>query len=93
MELVGGLQGSQGPVDPEVVAGCCPPAVRDIEALLIAGQAEGAFREFEVRPMALMVSQALDGVLLQLASRPDIDLELYAREIAINFDLATRRTP
>lgn len=75
-----------GEVGPEV-------AVRDIESLLAAGQAAGVFREFEVRPMALMVSQAVDGVLLQLASRPDLDLELYAREIATTFDIATRRMP
>jgi TetR/AcrR family transcriptional regulator, fatty acid metabolism regulator protein len=69
------------------------PAVRDLEALLAAGQAEGVFRAFELRPMALLVSQAVDGVLLQLAGRPDLDLELYAREIATSVDLATRRTP
>lgn len=69
------------------------PAVRDLEALLAAGQVEGVFRAFELRPMALVVSQAVDGVLLQLASRPDLDLELYAREISTSVDLATRRTP
>lgn len=68
-------------------------AVRDIEALLTAGQTEGVFRDFATRPMALTVSQAIDGVLLELSSRPELDLELYAREFSITFDLATRRTP
>ena len=68
-------------------------AVRDLETLLAAGQADGVFREFELRPMALMISQAVDGVLLQLAGRPDLDLELYAREISTAIDLATRRAP
>jgi TetR/AcrR family transcriptional regulator, fatty acid metabolism regulator protein len=68
-------------------------AVTDIEALLAAGQAEGDFRDFALRPMALSISQAIDGVLLQLASRPDLDLALWAREIATTFDTATRRTP
>lgn len=68
-------------------------AVRDIEALLAAGQTEGVFRDFAIRPMALTVSQAVDGVLLQLATQPDLDLDLYAREISTSFDLATRRTP
>lgn len=68
-------------------------AVRDIEALLAAGQSEGAFREFALRPMALVISQAVDGVLLQLATRPDIDLDQWAEEIATSLDLATRREP
>lgn len=69
------------------------PAVTDIEALLAAGQAEGVFRDFAPRPMALAISQAIDGVLLQLATRPDLELDLWAREIAATFDIATRRTP
>lgn len=68
-------------------------AVQDLEALLARGQTEGVFRGFELRPMALLISQAVDGVLLQLASRPDIDLEHWAGEIATSVDLATRSTP
>ena len=66
------------------------PALRDLEALLTAGQDQGFFRDVAVRPMALTISQAIDGVLLQLASRPDIDLELRAREISTAVDLAMR---
>jgi AcrR family transcriptional regulator len=69
------------------------PAVRDIEALLADGQAEGVFRDFATRPMAVAVGQAVDGVLLQLTAHPDLDLELYARELSTTFDIATRRTP
>ena len=64
-----------------------------IEDLLRAGQSGTAFRAFPTRPMAVVISQAVDGALLQLLEHPDLDLDQYAEELVTLFDLATRRGP
>jgi TetR/AcrR family fatty acid metabolism transcriptional regulator len=69
------------------------PNLTRIEELLRSGQAAGEFREFPTRPMAVAISQAIDGVLLQLVTDPGLDLGLFARELVTIFDLATRRNP
>lgn len=74
-------------------AAAAEPTLSAIEALLRAGQHSGEFREFPTRPMAVAISQAIDGVLLQLVNHPDLDLDLFARELVTIFDLATRGTP
>ncbi|MGH3940426.1 MAG: hypothetical protein ACRDTG_17675 [Pseudonocardiaceae bacterium] len=51
------------------------------------------FRDFPTRPMAVAISQAIDGVLLQLLSDPGLDLDVFAGELATIFNLATRRNP
>ncbi|MGH2600962.1 MAG: TetR/AcrR family transcriptional regulator [Dehalococcoidia bacterium] len=61
-----------------------------VEEILVSGQRSGAFRAFPARVMAIAVSGAIDGVLLQWMANPDLDLELCARELATLFDLATR---
>jgi hypothetical protein len=43
--------------------------------------------------MAVAISQAIDGVLLQFVTDPGLDLGLFARELVTIFDLATRRSP
>lgn len=74
-------------------AAAAEPTLSAIEALLSAGQHSGEFRDFPTRPMAVAVSQAIDGVLLQLVNHPDLDLDLFARELVTIFDLATRKIP
>lgn len=69
------------------------PNLARIEDLLRSGQAAGEFRDFPPRPMAVAISQAIDGVLLQLVTDPELDLELFAQELVTVFDLATRRNP
>lgn len=62
-----------------------------IEAILREGQGSGEFAAFSTAVMAMTVRQAVDGVLLQLRSEPDLDLDAYAKELVALFDRATRR--
>jgi AcrR family transcriptional regulator len=55
------------------------------------GQAEGVFRDFDVRVMATTIQRSLDGIPLAQAADPDLDLDTYARELVELFTLATRR--
>jgi AcrR family transcriptional regulator len=63
-----------------------------LEALLIQGQQQGEFREFNHRVMAVSIISLRNGVIDQLARHPDLDLNVYAREIVTLIDLATRET-
>jgi len=74
-------------------ADAAEPNLRAIEELLRSGQEAGEFRDFPARPMAVAISQAIDGVLLQLVNDPDLDLDVFARELVTIFELATRRDP
>jgi TetR/AcrR family fatty acid metabolism transcriptional regulator len=65
------------------------PTVDIIEQLLRTGQGAGEFAPFDPAVMAMAIRQAIDGVLLQLRARPDIDLDVYAREVADLFHRAT----
>lgn len=69
------------------------PTLAGIEDLLRSGQEAKEFRDFPTRPMAVAISQAIDGVLLQVIADPGLDLDLFARELVTIFDLATRRDP
>jgi AcrR family transcriptional regulator len=62
-----------------------------IEQILRAGQRAGEFGRFSAPVMAMAVRQAIDGVLLQLRARPDLNVKLYARELTALFERATRR--
>ncbi|QIZ36352.1 TetR/AcrR family transcriptional regulator [Saccharopolyspora sp. ASAGF58] len=69
------------------------PHRRELEGLrelLRAGQRSGEFRDFDPHVMAVTLRHALDGVALRLGVEPDADADLYARELATTFDLATR---
>lgn len=68
------------------------PTVDAIERILIDGQDSGEFTDFSTDVMAMAVRQAVDGVLLQLRVRPDLDIEAYAQELVALFDRATRRS-
>lgn len=65
--------------------------VEAIEQMLRAGQRSGEFGQFDTEVMAMAVRQAVDGVLLTLRSRSDLDLARYARELARLFERATAR--
>ena len=65
--------------------------VANLEELLRAGQRSGEFRRFNTRVMALTIIQAIDGVPRLLAREPNLDVKLYATELATVFALATRR--
>jgi AcrR family transcriptional regulator len=66
--------------------------VSPIEQILRRGQAEGEFRAFDTRVMAVVIQRAVDGLPFLLATYPDIDVNAYAQEVMTLFELATRRT-
>ncbi len=61
-------------------------------AELLAGlQASGEVRrDFDPRVMAEAIRAAIDAVPRRMAANPDLDVELYQRELADLFDLATQ---
>ena len=62
-----------------------------LAALLANFQASGEFRpDFNPRVMAEAIRAAIDAVPRRLAAQPDLDVDLYRRELAELFDLATR---
>jgi len=64
-----------------------------IEQILRDGQRGGEFRDFDPKVMATLVQRAVDGLPFLLAADPGLDVQGYGREVAMVFDLATRRTP
>ncbi len=77
-----------GRFDYEADAG--PEATSGITDILRWGQAEGVFRNFDVRVMATTIQRSLDGIPMAQATDPDLDLDHYARELVDLFTLATR---
>lgn len=69
------------------------PAVEALERLLRYGQERGEFREFSTRVMAVTLRNAIDLLCPLLAADPELDLKLYADEMATLFDMATRKSP
>jgi AcrR family transcriptional regulator len=65
-------------------------ATSGIGEILQWGQAEGVFRAFDVTVMATTIQRALDGIPLAQAANPDIDLDVYARELVELFTRATQ---
>jgi hypothetical protein len=59
-----------------------------IEAILRAGQESGEFRPFDTGVMAMAIQRAVDGLPFALEARPDLDLDLYARELVTLFGRA-----
>jgi TetR/AcrR family fatty acid metabolism transcriptional regulator len=64
-------------------------------ATLLAGfQASGEFRgDFDPRVMAQTIRAAIDAVPRRLAAEPDLDVDLYRRDLADLFDAATVAAP
>ncbi|MBM6404456.1 TetR family transcriptional regulator [Phycicoccus sp. CSK15P-2] len=67
------------------------PIYHGREELLRRGQADGEFRPFDTRVMAVTVQAGLDAMFAYWVSYPDHDLHAHAVELADMFDLATRR--
>lgn len=72
-------------------AGSEREATAGLADILRWGQAEGVFRDFDVRVMATTIQRSLDGIPLAQAVDPDLDLDSYARELVELFTLATRK--
>ncbi|MEU2868827.1 TetR family transcriptional regulator [Streptomyces olivoreticuli] len=61
-----------------------------IEAILRDGQARGEFRDFDPPVVAALAQSALEGLPMLLETQPELDLAVYADEVATVFDMATR---
>jgi AcrR family transcriptional regulator len=59
-----------------------------IEGILLAGQECGEFRPFDTGVMAMAIQRAVDGLPFALEAQPDLDLDLYARELVALFTRA-----
>ena len=85
--FVAGLSDCNAPkFDPAVTE----PRRAQIVALLEWGQQTGEFRPFDVPSMVLGITGILDLIPWQVRARPDIDLDLYAKELAELFERALR---
>ena len=81
-----------------LLAGAFPPgpAVDDavpghVVDILRQGQADGEFRDFDPRVMALAVQRSVEALPFALQSDPDLDCPAFAAELVTLFELATRR--
>jgi AcrR family transcriptional regulator len=66
-------------------------SVTRLEEILRDGTQKGEFRAFDIRVLAVTITQSIEGLPLVLQSYPDIDLDSYGQELATLFDLATRK--
>ena len=64
-------------------------AVNELRQLLRWGQEQGEFRAFSDEVMAWSVRALIDSLPPRIAMNPDIDLAMYAQEIAGMFAIAT----
>lgn len=79
------------PDNPEVKQADPQSAVMNyLQDLLRRGQDRGEFRSFDPLVIAGLVQRSLEGLPRLLDSTPDVDLDLYADELALAIDLATR---
>ncbi|UQA91196.1 hypothetical protein [Streptomyces halobius] len=66
-------------------------SITDIEQALRAGQADGEFRRFSPRLMAVTLLAALEAVPAELQASPGTDVDAYADELATAFAHAVRQ--
>lgn len=66
-------------------------SIATLENILEAGQRNGEFRTFALRPLAITIHSAINGALDQWVSNPKMSLADYAQELITIFDLATRK--
>lgn len=66
--------------------------IANLEQVLLQGQQQGEFREFDAHMMAVSIMSLRNGVIGQLAINPDFDLNAYTHELVTLVELATRRT-
>lgn len=64
--------------------------LHQLEGYLREGQRSGELRDFSPHVMAVTIRAAIDAVAFRLSAEPDLDLDLYAHELANLFDQATR---
>jgi AcrR family transcriptional regulator len=69
------------------------PSVAALEKMLRSGQERGEFREFSTRVMAVTIRNAIDSLVALLAADAELDIKLYANELATLFNIATRKSP
>ncbi|MBB6171717.1 AcrR family transcriptional regulator [Nocardiopsis mwathae] len=69
------------------------PIYRGLEDLFRGGQADGEFRDFDPRVMAVSLQASIDSMFGYWAAYPEHDPEAHARELADIFDHATRAEP
>jgi AcrR family transcriptional regulator len=62
-----------------------------LEALLRKGQQEGEFRVFDLRVMAVAIRRSIDALPPLFVANPNLDADVYARELVTLFDRATRK--
>jgi AcrR family transcriptional regulator len=62
-----------------------------IEQALVDGQRSGEFTDFDPHVMAVMVTQAIDAIVLEAALDPDLDVPAFGAELVAMFDRAIRR--
>lgn len=65
----------------------------EVQRALELGQAEGSRGQFCARVVAVSMKAALDALLGQLASDPELDLDAYGNELVAMFERATRPDP
>jgi len=63
-----------------------------LEMLLRQGQESGEFRTFDVHIMALTLRAAIDTIAGQKIAHPELDLDVYAKELVTIFALAIHKT-
>ncbi|MEQ0563543.1 TetR family transcriptional regulator [Amycolatopsis sp. NEAU-NG30] len=73
---------------PYTSSGAQEVSVQSLEKLLDAGRASGEFRDFDVRPMAVLIRSAVDGAARRLREEPDFDFAAYVRETVTTFTRA-----
>lgn len=61
-----------------------------LEALLLRGQEQGEFRDFDRRVMAVSILALRNSMVEQAAADPDLDLAAYVNEVVTLVALATR---
>ena len=74
-------------------AGVAEADVAKLTEFLHEGQQAGEFRRFDPRVMAVAIMSLRNGVLRALAADPDLDLDIYERELVTLVALATRKEP
>lgn len=67
------------------------PVLTALEAILRKGQQEGAFRAFDLHVMAVTIRRAIDALPPLFIADPTLDADVYARELVMLFDRATRK--
>jgi len=90
MNISGGARGDDGKPMIDLTL-TFEPAVNALQNLLRSGQEQGEFREFSTRVMAVTIRNAIDALPPQLAAYPELDLKIYANELATLFNVATRK--